>query len=526
MSAQAPTLTRPRTTDTWQNLRAPVTGLFCGLLVLGLLFHTEVAAAIRTWIDSTAYNHCFLVMPIAAWLIWDRHTDLRGFRAEPTPWACLLGLPVAAAWLAAERLGIMEGRQLMALTFLELLFFAVLGWQSWKRIAGPMLYLYFMVPFGEFLVPKLQDVTTEFVRRGLTLIHIPAYIDGYTIEIPEGTFYIAQACAGLRFLIASIAFGTLYALIMYRSPWRRIGFIVASIIVPVIANGFRALGIVALGHVLGSAQAAATDHVLYGWIFFSLVILLLIALGLPFRQDGAPSHASSWPVTDGNDNRSRLANDNSSRLAIVAAAAVAAVASISPAVAAGLNRAAVATAGAPTLLDPGPGCGNLPVPQQVAVGTAGPIAVQQVACGPDVFDVRIEIFSPRTTAGPVMSERRRQSHVLDAEDTEEAWLDGPATAPRVWRMIRSTQPTSTMAVGLWVDGKPARLGMAMRLHMAWTSLTGTRYAPVLITVAPAMDQTRLSAMAVERIDKNLQEFLHSHQAISRQVRKLAADGGS
>ena len=65
-------------------------------------------------------------------------------------------------------------------------------------------------------------------------------------------------------------------------------FIAASIVVPIIANGLRALGIVALGHVLGSAQAAATDHVLYGWMFFSLVILLLIALGLPFREDIGP----------------------------------------------------------------------------------------------------------------------------------------------------------------------------------------------------------------------------------------------
>ena len=59
-------------------------------------------------------------------------------------------------------------------------------------------------------------------------------IDGYTIEIPEGTFYVAEACAGLRFLIASIAFGCLYALLMYRSPVRRTAFIVISIVVPII----------------------------------------------------------------------------------------------------------------------------------------------------------------------------------------------------------------------------------------------------------------------------------------------------
>ena len=41
-------------------------GLAIGLVALGLLFHAEIAAAVKTWIDSTAYNHCFLVIPIVA----------------------------------------------------------------------------------------------------------------------------------------------------------------------------------------------------------------------------------------------------------------------------------------------------------------------------------------------------------------------------------------------------------------------------------------------------------------------------
>ena len=163
----------------------------------------------------------------------------------------------------------------------------------WWALAGPLLYLYFLVPFGEFLTPALQDVTTFFIRHGLEALGVPAYIDGYVIEIPQGTFFVAEACAGLRFLIASIAFGCLYALMMYRSPVRRGVFILVSIIVPVIANGFRGIGIVYLGYLLGSAQAAAADHVIYGWVFFSAVILLLIALGLPFRQDEIPIRSVS-----------------------------------------------------------------------------------------------------------------------------------------------------------------------------------------------------------------------------------------
>ena len=104
-----------------------------------------------------------MVIPIVLYLIWDRRDTLHGVSADPYPLAALLGVPLVVAWLLAERLGIMEGRQLVAMSFVELLFFVVLGPQLWWRLAGPLLYLYFLVPFGAFLTPKLQDFTTLFV---------------------------------------------------------------------------------------------------------------------------------------------------------------------------------------------------------------------------------------------------------------------------------------------------------------------------------------------------------------------------
>src|SRR5579872_4965308 len=172
---------------------SPAIALSVALIAIGLLFNVEVVAAVSTWTVSTAYNHCFLVIPIVLYLIWDRRETLRGVPARPFPLAALAGLPLAFAWLVAERLGIMEGRQLVAMSFAQLLFLTILGPRLWWRLAGPLLYLYFLVPFGAFLTPKLQDFTTIFIRYGVDVLGIPAYIDGYTIEIPEGTFYVAEA---------------------------------------------------------------------------------------------------------------------------------------------------------------------------------------------------------------------------------------------------------------------------------------------------------------------------------------------
>ncbi|MBX9750767.1 MAG: exosortase [Roseococcus sp.] len=164
-------------------------------------------------------------------------------------------------------------------------FLGVFGWRLFRAFAVPLGYLVFLVPFGAFLVPQLQEVTAWMIVAGLSLLGIPHFVDALIIEIPAGIFFVAEACAGLRFLIASLAFGGLYAAVMFRSPGRRVAVMVLALVVPVVANGLRALGIVLLGHHLGSAEAAAADHLIYGWVFFTLVILLLVVAGLPFRQD-------------------------------------------------------------------------------------------------------------------------------------------------------------------------------------------------------------------------------------------------
>ncbi|RKK01812.1 exosortase, partial [Pseudoroseomonas wenyumeiae] len=261
--------------------------LALGLLALGWTFAEEAVAAVHVWESSTAFNHCWLVLPVAGWLAWQRRDRLAGLQPQPMPLAALAALVAGIGWLLAERLGIMEGRQLTAMAIVECFIIAVLGWRVGKAMAAPLLYLFFLVPFGAFLVPLLQHVTAWFIVSGLQVLGIPYYHDAFIIEIPAGTFLVAEACAGLRFIIAALAFGALYAFVMFRSPWRRLVVMLLAVLVPVVANGMRALGIVLLGHYLGSAEAAATDHLVYGWIFFSAVILLLVVAGLPFREDVA-----------------------------------------------------------------------------------------------------------------------------------------------------------------------------------------------------------------------------------------------
>jgi exosortase A len=266
-------------------------------LVFAIVFSTDVRGAVRVWIDSTAYNHCFLILPLIGFLLWERRVVIAAVSPHPSFWPLLLMPALSAVWLIAAVLDLQEGRQLLVVAMFEVVLLVALGPRLFWLLLAPLLFLFFLVPSGAFLVPSLQKITADFSVAGLHALSIPVFSDGFMIEIPEGTFEIAEACAGLRFLIASVVFGCFFAVAMYHSFIRRTVFIVLSVAVPILANGVRALGIIVLAHLEGSAAAVEADHILYGWLFFTLVIIVLIAIGMLFAQKvdrRAPLASAGW----------------------------------------------------------------------------------------------------------------------------------------------------------------------------------------------------------------------------------------
>ena len=480
---------------TWQ---PALLALAVGVAAWAALFWTECQAAVSVWIASTAYGHCFLVIPMAAYLAWDRRAALAGLSPRSTPAFALLALPVAAVWLLAERLGIMEGRQLAAIAGAEVLALSVLGWQLTRALAAPLAFLVFLVPFGAFFTPWLQSVTARITEIGLTVLRIPHYVTDLIIEIPEGTFFVAEACAGLRFLIAAVAFGVFFALLNFRSPGRRIAFVVASVVIPIVANGLRALGIVVLGHVLGSAEAGAADHLIYGWVFFSIVMLLLVAAGMPFREAPAGPRALPFSV------------QGRGGPAILAAALSVTVVAIGPAMAVGLNRlvAPPNVAELPPLAWPD-GC----LPGSDTPGTAQ--RVQTATCQGVALTMTAQAFPVRARSDAILRERRARTGEDQAEDVNVRSLTDAAP----WLRVSTTDPTRVSAVASWIDAAPAQGGIAGRVQQARDSVLGTDHAPLLITITTALPH-RPSPSELEQIEGVLARVVLAQTGLDAWVNRV------
>src|SRR3546814_7960324 len=149
------------------------------------------------------------------------------------------------------------------------------------------------------------------IRPLLQLFGVPAAVDGVLITIPNGYFEVAEACSGAKFVIAMIAYGTLVANVCYVSWSRRAAFMVMALVVPVLANGLRAFGTIYAAHITSVEQATGYDHIVYGWIFFGLVMASVLAIGWKWfdrdpRARWSPPRRKSTRLHSSNSCASRM----------------------------------------------------------------------------------------------------------------------------------------------------------------------------------------------------------------------------
>ena len=279
---------RPTRSSVWITHLIGLTALV-GLL--GVFNAHAVAAAVRVWWVSPTFSHCFLVIPISAYFVWRRRHELAALTPAAYPRALWLFPPLVLASLVAELARVNEIEQLAFIGLLQVLILALLGLEVYRRILFPSLFLFFLVPMGEYLILPLQHFTTHFISAGLTLLGIPHYTEVNLIQLSNGDYEVAEACAGLRFLIATIAVAVLFVHLTYRKWYKAVLYLMASIVVPVIANGFRALGIVLVAHWSDNRIAVGVDHIIYGWGFLVAILMALMFIGLRYA-DAMPKEES------------------------------------------------------------------------------------------------------------------------------------------------------------------------------------------------------------------------------------------
>jgi exosortase A len=287
--------------------RVPGAAVVVLVALLLLSFRETATTMVGIWSRSETFAHAFVVPPIVAWLIWRQREVLHSLRPRPVPWMVLPMAGLALLWWLGDLVSVNAVTQLTLTAMLVCTVPAVLGWQVTRAILFPLAFLFFAVPIGEFMTPTLISLTADFTVAALRLTGIPVYREGMQFVIPSGNWSVIDECSGVRYLMASFMVGSLFAYLNYRSTRRRLVFVAFSIIVPIVANWLRAYMIVMLAHLSGNKLATGVDHILYGWVFFGIVIMALFFIGARWAEDDSVTIApqDEWARAPGGTEQRR-----------------------------------------------------------------------------------------------------------------------------------------------------------------------------------------------------------------------------
>lgn len=266
-----------------------ITHAVFGMLIAAyvLVFWTTLMRLMGVWAGDGTFQYGFLIMPISLFLVWTRRQALAVVPFKPSYVGAGLVAVCSGLWLLGTLVGVQLVEQFAVIALLPSMVLAVYGFALARALMFPLLYLFFAFPWPVgHLVVILQYVTAEIAVRALQLTGFVAYLHDVMIETPVAVWHVAVACSGIKFFLAMVALGLLYAHLFFRSPVRRVVFVLLAFIVPIFFNGLRVYFTVVIGEVFGVQYATGTDHMIFGWQFFGTVLLLYFLAGWPWRESG------------------------------------------------------------------------------------------------------------------------------------------------------------------------------------------------------------------------------------------------
>ncbi len=231
------------------------------------------------WWRSDTFAHGLVVLPLFAWLVWRKRAWYASEPLSSLPLMAFAAAVAGLAWLAAQFVSAAGAAHFALAAMLVSGFAAALGWRVSRILLFPLLFLFFGVPIGEFLLPVMMKYTASFTVAALRLTGVPVYQEGLFFIIPNGRWSVVEACSGVRYLIASLMIGALYAYLNYNRLPRRLMFMAVALAVPIVANWIRAYITVMIGYLFGNEAVEGFIHIVYGWVFFGVVVFLMLWIG-------------------------------------------------------------------------------------------------------------------------------------------------------------------------------------------------------------------------------------------------------
>ncbi len=259
-------------------------GVFAAALIgVVVLFWPTLAAMEQTWRVSDSYQHTYVVPFVIAYLVWENRDRLAALTPQVAPSGFVFLFLAGLGWLLGDAANVQVVQQLAVVGILQSLVLIIFGWRVALTLWFPLAFLIFLVPLGEALIPTLQQWTAGFLVLSGEFIGLPVATDGYIIQVADGSqpyhfFHVAKECSGIRYLTVMFQIGLLASYLLFQSWPRRVGAVAFALLVPIVANWLRALGIVLIVYHTEGRHGQDVDHIIYGFWFFLFVLLIYVGI--------------------------------------------------------------------------------------------------------------------------------------------------------------------------------------------------------------------------------------------------------
>lgn len=259
----------------------PVTYIY--LASLALIAVPILWLAADAWLHDENQAHGIFIIPIAVFLLWIQRDTIQKAAPKPSAWGLLpLGLGLflhLSSWLLRVQ------TQFISIWALVLILYGSIhilhGRDLWRVVRFPVLFLLTAggIP-GKIVLPIsafLQRVSSDGASYTMKLIGFTISQQGNVISVPGCELEVADACSGLKKVLALFAFSLVYGYIFKIRPWQRFVLVLATFPIAILANIFRVSGLIAVAS-LGGLHAL---HIAHDWAeIVALIIAFFMFIGV------------------------------------------------------------------------------------------------------------------------------------------------------------------------------------------------------------------------------------------------------
>ena len=217
-------------------------GLFC------YLFHNEIETIVHRWLTDSSWSHGFLIPLFSLYFINQHKSEILNIQTNPNYlglFFLICGILFYPLNLAHLQYGYLRPIGMIATLGAVVLFLG--GWRLVKYMWLPVAFLVFAVPLPDRYYRALTIPMRQWAATAATFLlnlvnELDATANGVVIDVIykgqrlEPSLDVAEACSGMRLLMAFLALGVAMAYLHYRPVWQRIILLATTIPIAIFCN--------------------------------------------------------------------------------------------------------------------------------------------------------------------------------------------------------------------------------------------------------------------------------------------------